>query len=344
MGATLNQNRKVLLIGGAGYIGPVIAEELLSVGYSVRCLDLLLYKNGLSFISLIKNQKFEFVNGDFSNKKIINRALEGITDVVVLGGLVGDPITKKYPDESKLINDRGVKEVIDSLRNTNIKRVVFISTCSNYGLIEGSAKADENFELNPLSLYAKSKVRAEQYLMGQQNKVDYSATVLRFATAFGIAPRMRFDLTVNEFVKDLYEKGEILVYDADTWRPYCHVNDFARLIRMVLEAPNDKVHFQVFNAGGDENNYTKRMLVNNILQLLPRATVRYQEHGGDPRNYKVSFEKVKGVLSFSPKYSVEFGIKELLSALENGVFNNSDAVRNFHGNYEIQYNRQVAVE
>lgn len=344
MVTTLNQNRKVLLIGGAGYIGPVIAEELLGVGYGVRCLDLLLYKNGLSFISLIKNQKFEFVNGDFLDKKILNRALEGVTDVVVLGGLVGDPITKKYPDESKLINDLGITEVIDSLRNRNVKRVVFISTCSNYGLIEGSAKADENYELNPLSLYAKSKVRAEQYLMDQQKEVDYSATVLRFATAFGIAPRMRFDLTVNEFVKDLYEKGEILVYDADTWRPYCHVNDFGRLVRMVLEAPNDKIHFQVFNAGGDENNYTKRMLVNNILEFLPAATVRYQEHGWDPRNYKVCFDKVQDVLSFSPKYSVEFGIKELLSALKNGVFNNAGEARNFHGNYEIKYTRPAVVE
>ena len=221
--------------------------------------------------------------------------------------------------------------------------MVFISTCSNYGLTEGSAKADENFELNPLSLYAKSKVRAEQYLMNQQSKVDYSATVLRFATAFGIAPRMRFDLTVNEFVKELYEKGEILVYDADTWRPYCHVNDFARLIRIVLDAPDHKIHFQVFNAGGDQNNYTKRMLVDNVLKHLPAATVTYQDHGGDPRNYKVNFDKVKHVLGFSPKYSVDFGVKELLNALENGVFNNSDAVRNFHGNYEIQYDPPTKV-
>lgn len=344
MGKTLNQNRKALLIGGAGYIGPVIAEELLSVGYSVRCLDLLLYNNGLSFISLIKNQQFEFVCGDFLDKKTLDKALEGVTDVIVLGGLVGDPITKKYPDESELINDLGIREVIDSLRNRNLRRVVFISTCSNYGLIEGSAKADENFELNPLSLYAKSKVRAEKYLLEQQSEVDYSATVLRFATAFGIAPRMRFDLTVNEFVKDLYEKGEVLVYDADTWRPYCHVNDFARLVRIVLGAPEDKIHFQVFNAGGDENNYTKRMLVNKILELLPKATARYQEHGGDPRNYKVNFDKVKDILGFSPKYSVEFGVKELLWALKNGVFNNSDVLRNFHGNYEIRYSRPVELE
>ena len=170
--------------------------------------------------------------------------MEGITDVVVLGGLVGDPITKKYPNESKLINDLGITEVIESLKNKSLKKVVFISTCSNYGLIEGSAKADENFELNPLSLYAKSKVRAEQYLMNQQSKVNYSATVLRFATAFGIAPRMRFDLTVNEFVKELYEKGEILVYDADTWRPYCHVNDFARLVRIVLTPQTIKFIFK----------------------------------------------------------------------------------------------------
>lgn len=344
MSTPLNQNRKVLLIGGAGYIGPVIAEELLRVGYSVRCLDLLLYDNGLSFISLLKNHRFEFVHGDFLDRKIRNKTLEGVTDVVVLGGLVGDPITKKYPVESNLINEIGIKEVIESLRSRDLVRVVFVSTCSNYGLIEDGTKADEDFELKPLSLYSKSKVSAEQFLMDQQSLVNYSATILRFATAFGIAPRMRFDLTINEFVRDLYEKGNIVVYDADTWRPYCHVNDFARLVRIVLDAPKDKIHFQVFNAGGDDNNYTKRMLVNKILKLLPAANVHFQEHGGDPRNYKVNFDKVKNVLGFSPKYSVEFGVQELLGALENKVFNNSGEFRNFHGNYEIQYSRPSPLE
>ena len=135
-------------------------------------------------------------------------------------------------------------------------------------MVKDDFKADENYKLKPLSLYAKSKVRAERYIMEQRSKVDYSAIILRFATAFGVAPRMRFDLTVNEFAKDMYQKGETLVYDADTWRPYCHVNDFARLVRMVLEAPKSKIHFEVFNAGGDENNYTKRMLVNTIVKTF----------------------------------------------------------------------------
>ena len=114
---TLKKNRKVLLVGGAGYIGPVIAEELLSAGYSIRCLDLLLYNNGLSFVPLIKNNRFEFMRGDFSDQHILDKSLEGVTDVVVLGGLVGDPITKKYPNESTQINDLGIKRVIDSLDN-----------------------------------------------------------------------------------------------------------------------------------------------------------------------------------------------------------------------------------
>ena len=333
------KSRRVLLIGGAGYVGPVIAEELLSVGYSVRCLDLLLYNNGQSCISLIKNNRFEFTCGDFSDQRVLGKALEEVTDVVVLGGLVGDPITKKYPNESALINDLGIKGVIDSLRNKKLERVVFVSTCSNYGLIQGDTKADENFALNPLSLYAMSKVRAEQYLLEQQCHVDYSATVLRFATAFGLAPRMRFDLTVNEFVKDLCKTGKILVYDADTWRPYCHVNDFARLVRIVLEAPSNKVNFEIFNAGGDENNFTKRMIVTKILEHLPNAKANYQKDGGDPRNYRVNFDKVKTSLGFIPKFSVEHGIGELLKALNNGVFDSTDTNPNFYGNYEIRYHR-----
>lgn len=337
MTSALNKNRKALLIGGAGYIGPVIAEELMRVGYYVRCLDLLLYNNGLSVISLLKNPKFEFLRGDFLDNETLNDALEGVTDVVVLGGLVGDPITKKYPNESELINGFGIKNIIKSLPNRKLDRIIFISTCSNYGMIKNDETADEKFELNPLSLYAKSKVEAEECFLSQKDLVDYSATILRFATAFGIAPRMRFDLTVNEFAKDLYEKGKVVVYDSDTWRPYCHVNDFARLVRIVLQAPKEKVHFEVFNAGGDQNNCTKRMLVNKILEKLPAAKACYQEHGGDPRNYKVNFDKVKTILGFTPKYTLEYGIEELLWAFESGIFHNSHLTPNFHGNYEIVY-------
>ena len=162
-------------------------------------------------------------------------------------------------------------------------------------------------------------------------------TILRFATAFGLSPRMRFDLTVSEFTRDLALGKELLVYDAHTWRPYCHLQDFARLIQMVIEAPAEKVSFEVFNAGGDVNNATKQMIVDAIFEKFPDGKVQYQEHGNDPRNYRVSFEKVKSVLGFEPKYTIQDGINELIEAINKHVFDHVDENKNLFGNYEIHY-------
>jgi len=330
--------KTILIIGGAGYIGPVLTSHFLAAGYKVNCLDLLLYQNDICVTQYLGNPNYRFIYGDMSDLSAMNRALEGVTDVVLLAGLVGDPITKKYPAASHAINDVGILSCINYLNGKGLDRVVFVSTCSNYGLIKSNELADENFPLSPLSLYAKSKVAAEQSLLSKKDEVDYTPTILRFATAFGLAPRMRFDLTVNEFTRELDSGRELLVFDAHTWRPYCHVRDFGRLIQLVIEAPRAKVAFEVFNAGGEVNNFTKQGIVDTILALLPNSNVRYQEHGMDPRNYRVNFGKVKKILGFEPQYTVEYGVKELLSAIQEHVFDQVDTRKNFHGNYEIEYN------
>ena len=255
--------------------------------------------------------------------------------MVLLAGLVGDPITKKFPKISKRINEEGIQRLIETLNGRGINRLIFVSTCSNYGLIENNKLANEEFELKPLSSYATAKVAAEKKLLSMRGETDFSPTVLRFATAFGISPRMRFDLTVSEFTRDLALGKELLVFDAHTWRPYCHVRDFARLIQIVLEAPKQRVANEVFNAGGDINNYTKQMIVDAILEYLPNSRVRYQEHGSDPRNYRVDFRKVREQLNFSPQYTVKNGVAELLSAMENRVFEHVEKNPSVYGNYKI---------
>jgi nucleoside-diphosphate-sugar epimerase len=329
--------KTILIIGGAGYIGPVITDHFLAVGYKVNCLDLLLYQNDICVTQYLGNQNYRFIYGDMCDPSAMDRALEGVTDVVLLAGLVGDPITKKYPAASHAINDVGILSCINYLNGKGLDRVIFVSTCSNYGLIKSNELADENFPLSPLSLYAKSKVAAEYYLLSKKDEVDYTPTILRFATAFGIAPRMRFDLTVNEFTRELALGHELLVFDAYTWRPYCHVRDFGRLIQLVIEAPRAKVAFEVFNAGGEVNNLTKQGVIDTILTLLPNSKVRYQEHGMDPRNYRVNFGKVKKIIGFEPQYTIKDGVKELLGAIQEHVFDQVDIRKNFHGNYEIEY-------
>lgn len=329
--------RKILLIGGAGYVGTVLTSHLLNQGYSVRSFDNFVYENEFAITPFIGGANYEFVKGDISNESDLDKAISGVSDVVILAGLVGDPITKKYPAESNAINTEGVQNCFHYLNGKGLNRVIFISTCSNYGLIEEGELADEEFELNPLSLYATAKVDAEKLLLSLAGEVDYVGTVLRFATAFGLSPRMRFDLTISEFTRDLFLGNELVVYDEHTWRPYCHLRDFSRLIQVVLEADEEKVSFEVFNAGGDMNNFTKKMIVDEVLKLIPDGKVAYNSQGSDPRNYKVSFTKVKERLGFVPKFTVQSGIQELVEALKLGLYSDSVVDSEKYGNYKIRY-------
>ena len=329
--------QKTLVVGGAGYIGSLVCDRLLTAGHEVTAYDCLLYNNNLIPLNHVHNPNFTFIYGDMLDIQLLEKTLDSIDNVVLLAGLVGDPITKKYPEESARINDEGVRKVINLCAEKNIERFVFISTCSNYGLIENNDLADESYQLNPLSLYAKSKVRAEQYILSLSGQTSMQPTILRFATAFGLSPRMRFDLTISEFTRELAIGNELLVYDAHTWRPYCHVQDFARLIQMVLEAPKEKISFEVFNAGGDINNATKQMILDSIVEKIPDAMIEYNDHGSDPRNYRVCFDKVKDTLGFVPQFSVADGIAELIEAFNNHIFDNVDENKNLHGNYEISY-------
>lgn len=327
--------RRVLLVGGAGYIGSVLTEHLLARSYHIRCLDALLYSNQVTVLPFLSQPGYEFYEGSLTDPSVVRHALDGVTDVVILAGLVGDPITKKYPEMSQRINHDGVLRLICDLRGNGLNKVVFVSTCSNYGLIPADVVADESYELSPLSLYAKAKVAVEREFLSASSAPDYCPTVLRFATAFGLSPRMRFDLTVSEFTRAMYLREPLVVFDADTWRPYCHVQDFAEVIRRVLEVPRDVVAGEVFNAGGDVNNFTKKMIVDAILALLPDAPVSYQAKGSDPRNYRVNFAKICRTLAFEPRYTVPDGIAELVRCLRQGLFRHIDQPRNFFGNYEL---------
>ena len=163
-------NENILIIGSEGYIGTVLSSHFLRNGYSVKSLDLLLYQNHHCVLNHLGNRQYEFICGDMGNEDLINKALNGVDVVVLLAGLVGDHITKKFPEESVSINDRGVKTVIDACGKNRVKRLVFVSTCSNYGLIENDEFANENHELKPLSLYAKSKVDTEEYILSLKGK------------------------------------------------------------------------------------------------------------------------------------------------------------------------------
>lgn len=329
--------KNILIIGGAGYVGSVLTSDFLKEGYSVNVLDNFIYDNQFAITPFYGDSRYKFFHGDFGDKNILTKASENVDVVLILAGLVGDPITKKYPNESKIINEINVKKSIDFFDKKDIKNLIFISTCSNYGLIKETELADENFELKPLSLYAKAKVSAEKYLLNKKGKVKYSGTILRFATAFGLSPRMRFDLTVSEFTRDLFFKQDLVVFDEHTWRPYCHVRDFSRLIKNVILANKNDINFEVFNAGGDKNNFTKKMILDSIEKRIENCKIIYNQNDSDPRNYRVSFKKVKNILGFEPHYSVDDGVDELINALSIGIYSDSLKNKDRYGNYKIKF-------
>ena len=310
--------KNVILFGGEGYIGKVVSEYLLQNNYNVNSYDNFIYENQ----PYDPFTKIKLIYEDIADRKKIISSLDSIDTAVILAGLVGEPITKKYPEYSNKINNYAIKSIIDCCFEKRIRRVIFISTCSNYGLIPDNIKASENHPLNPISDYAKSKVDIEKYIMSLKHLNHFtSATILRFATAFGYSPRMRFDLTVNQFVKEMYLKNEITVYDINTWRPYCHVKDFARLILQIIKTSSDKINFEIFNAGSDNNNYTKKMIAEFVLSYFPKGKIIYLQNDVDPRNYKVNFKKLKETLNFLPKYNLDFGIREIIKKMNNNEFN-----------------------
>jgi len=306
-------NNKILLVGGAGYIGTVLIKHLLDSKYQVTCLDNLIYNNSYSLSEFKKNNKFNFVLGDLRNNLLMNELLSKCDAVIILAGLVGDPITKKYPEISEKINSTGTKKLINNCNNKKIEKLVFVSTCSNYGLSGTDLPLSEEAELKPISLYAKQKVEIENYILSEKNSVDYSPTILRFSTAFGLSPRMRFDLTINQFTKSIFEDEKLEVFDSNTWRPYCHVKDFARTLEKILEASKKTTDFQVFNVGGDNNNFTKKQIVEKIFKFIPGNKVTFTDKKNDPRNYKVNFSKISKILNFKVKYTVNDGIEEMIN-------------------------------
>ncbi len=330
--------KNFLIIGGSGYIGSVITKKLLSNGNKVKNLDNHLFNNRFSIEKYLNTENYKFIEGDLCSNEDLKKAVEGVTDVIILAGIVGDPLSKKYPLETDRINEKGLINCLNFLNNYNLNKVIFVSTCSNYGVIGDDELADENHKLGPISLYAKSKVNIEKFILSKKGEFNFSPVILRFSTAFGLSPRMRFDLTLNEFTLELFNEKELEVYEPDTWRPYCHVNDFSEVIFKVLNIKKEKTDYQVFNVGSEKNNATKAMIVNTIKKFIPNAKIKIVDKSADRRNYRVDFKKINNL--FKHNYvSIEEGIEEIISSLKLNNFSNVYENKKKYGNYEIKKKR-----
>jgi len=314
----------ILVTGGAGYIGSALVPMLLADSHRVRVLDSLLY-DGRSLLGVWSHPGFEFRRGDICDVETVHAALEGIDVVVHLAAIVGDPACARQPELARSVNLDASLTLLAESREAGVSRFVFASTCSNYGKMKDPSQyVDETSELRPVSLYAETKVAVEQTILDLVQTDELCATSLRFATVFGVSPRMRFDLTVNHFTMEMLTRKHLVVFGEQFWRPYVHVRDVARAVLMVLEAPVARVQGQVFNVGSTEQNCQKQELVKLIQHYVPDATAEYVKKEEDPRDYRVSFAKVEDVLGFRTTRTVEDGIREIAQLVRDGVIQDFD--------------------
>ncbi len=314
---------KVLVTGGAGYIGSVLVRQLLAKGYAVRAFDNLNF-GGDALYDVMQHPHFEFLKGDVRNADDVKKAIEGIDAIAHLAAIVGDPACKKYSEDANTTNWDGSVSLFEAAEAAGVHRFVFASTCSNYGKMpDPNSFVTETSALNPVSLYAELKVKFEKYIMEDKKDSPMCSTALRFSTVYGFSPRIRFDLTVNEFTRNATVNGEQPIWGAQFWRPYCHVDDLARAVVLVLESDEAKVRANVFNVGSTEENYNKGMIIEEVCKVVPNVKVDYVEMNEDPRDYKVNFDKIKNELGFTITKTVPDGVKEIYKLLSTGIVTDS---------------------
>ncbi len=317
-------DKHVLITGGAGYIGSLLTSELLRQNYRVTLLDSLLF-GGESILPFMSHPNFHFIKSDVTEHRAIRDAVKkdwGVPNAVIhLAGIVGFPACQAVGKQvAWKYNFDATKLVFEQSADLGVERFVFASTYSNYGLSEDGKPVTEETPLNPQSLYAETKIAGEEYLLAQKDS-PCAPLLFRFATLYGISPRTRFDLIVNQFVLEAFIKRQLIIYQRGYSRSFVHIRDVVRGVIMGLEAEQSKIRGQVFNLGTEKGNYSKNDIVGFVLKRMPETVVEYKDltFGGDMRDITVSFEKIRRVLGFETTLTVDDGVREVLFALKSGL-------------------------
>jgi len=308
--------KQVVVIGGAGYLGSVLTGQLLDQGHKVRVFDALRF--GDQSLSAYRNHSaFELRRGDIRDIGQVSSCIQDANAVILLASLVGEPACDKDAKETIDINFLATKAVAEACRYYQVPRFIFASTDSAYGIQEGILYEDS--PMNPISLYAQLKTQVEKEIMSLQGD-GFMPTVLRMATIYGLSPRMRFDLIINILVLHSYSKGKITIFGGKQWRPLVHVSDAAMAYAMCLDAPLEAVGGQVFNVGSNDQNFQIGQLGDLLQEVLPDVDMETIPQSPDLRDYHVSFDKITETLGYQVKYSVADGIQEIYNSLKNGNF------------------------
>ncbi|MBN1283877.1 MAG: NAD(P)-dependent oxidoreductase [Anaerolineae bacterium] len=311
----------VLVTGGAGYIGSMLAGKLLRMGWRVTVLDDLLW-GGESLLPYFADPNFRFAKVNVTEPDEARPYFKDVDAVAHLAAIVGFPACQQVGEQvARLYNVEATRYMYDIADSVGARRFVFASTYSNYGIAKDGAPVDEMSPLNPQSLYAETKIESEQFLLEQGIDAPCAPVILRFATLFGVSPRTRFDLIVNQFVLEAMSKGELIIYQRGYHRSFIHVRDTVEGIALALQAERADVAGEIFNLGSEKGNRSKDEIVEIVSQVVPSVSVRYKDlsFGGDMRDIRVSFEKVRRVLGFEPAVTVEDGVREVYNVVRQGV-------------------------
>jgi nucleoside-diphosphate-sugar epimerase len=298
---------KIFITGGAGYIGTTLIPLLLEKNYEVTVYDSLIFNNGDKLIPYIGNRNFNFIEGDIRDKEELMKHIKNHHIVIHLAALVGFPICREKGElESYEVNVIGTKNVIDSMSDDQY--LLLGSTGSNYGEVMGVCT--EETPLNPLSIYGRTKTEAEQLVLERNN-----STAFRFATAFGVSPRLRLDLLINDLTYKAVKEGYGVIYESHFLRTFIHVKDIARVFLFAIEN-KEKMKNNVYNVGSDEMNYSKKEICEIIKSEIPNVYFNYADIGedADKRNYEVSYEKIKS-LGYRTIVDVPTGVKEMIKVI-----------------------------
>jgi nucleoside-diphosphate-sugar epimerase len=302
----------ILVTGGAGFVGSHLTRKLLDDGYRVRVLDSLVYgKHGLADVE--DNPNLELVTGDICDEPLLNQVVSGTRAVIALAAVVGDAACDLDPRRSTEINYESTVQTLEACRRAGTQRLVFASSCSVYGA-NGSEFLHEDSHLNPVSLYARTRLMSEEQLLRNAGGVE--VVILRLATVCGVSPRMRFDLMVNTMTACAAVQRTVRVTGAKQWRPHLHVQDAAEAFKLAMESPD--ATGGIFNVGCDEQNFTIGEVAEKVAAHIPQVQIEQGTNGGDPRSYRVSFERIKKMLGFRPKRTVDDAIEEVGRLLRSG--------------------------
>lgn len=314
----------MVITGGAGYLGSLLTGELLRLGYRVTVLDALLF-GGESLMGFYHHPNFRFVKTDVTEARALLDAVRRVDGrpkaVIHLAAIVGFPACQAVGRQvAWKYNVEATRLVFEQAVQLGAERFIFASTYSNYGVAPDGRPVTEDSPLNPQSLYAETKIAAEEYLLAQKD-APTAPLIFRFATLYGISPRMRFDLIVNQFVLEAFLKRQLIIYQRGYSRSFVHIYDVVRGIVLGLEAEESLIRGEIYNLGTEDGNYTKDQIVALVLKRLPETVVEYKDltFGGDMRDITVSFEKIRTRLGFRATRTVDDGIREVLEALKSGL-------------------------